>query len=159
MKRNWKKICEITSKGQENWYLLMLISHTDPDSELGKRLVGAFPEYYSDTEIESEQIPWSVLVEEGRRNFSPDENRFPDELATNGTLKKYNIPYVRYSCSDENHLDYAFPLLPKEVALQCHFGRIISLNGQKYVVTESVLGKDTPEEACLSPIERILIKK
>ena len=149
MHRNWKEICKLDDQGG-GWYLKILLSLISPESPIGKRLADAFPECYATTE-EFQKGPWSVIREDCRRNACPNQNRFPDELATSGTLDKYQIPYTRFSATMDNHKIYGFPILPKEVVTVSVFEKIVQFNGEPFVVVECSNSGEL-DEVVLSPL-------
>ncbi len=121
----------------------MVIARTDPNSELGRRFVAAFPEYYSEAET-SGPFPLSFLQEEARRDGSEEEPDRSCFLELNGTLSKYHVPFIMVSVGEgdryENHItdEEAEAMGIEDITdLGLDFGKIIKYHGQDYFVAET----------------------
>ena len=156
---NWSKIDELCwGDKEQNWYLMMLLYFTDLKSEVGKRLVKTFPECF-EPEKEIRPIPWSILLEEGRRKKKEEGGKDAgfgaDELVRAGILKKYGIPFNYFAGTEECSDEFNFPLLPKEMVKKCTFGKKITKNGKAFVVTEICARETDRDEIALSPAQYI----
>lgn len=66
--KNWPAICDaLRSNGQINKSIVWANALANINGELARRFVLAFPEFWSETEVQG-PVPWSVLCETAKKN-------------------------------------------------------------------------------------------
>lgn len=151
--KNWPEICEI---GKRNVRLMMAIATIDMKDPLAARLVGAFPECFSEVEVRG-PIPLSILREYARQSgFKEDGNlNGEDHLVFYYATHHYSIPVIEFACTDDQGgrdvlTKMETPPIPNTEWMALYTGDLLAYEGAQYIVVD----KDD-EFFCVAPAECI----
>ena len=148
MAKNWKEIAQI-----QNWYLRMALALADTTSIEGSRLRTGFPQCFETETGEDEgPVPWSVLQEDHQQRSIASGSEYRLDEIDDDTLNEFNVPFVRWSLTEEGMRKYESPMLPQDARAQSHmFGDLMEVRGAKFVVVQFF----DEVELTLVPIERV----
>jgi hypothetical protein len=146
MYKNWKAICQIPDT-HVMWALALL----DMDSDLGRKFVERFPEYFTQDE-QAGPYPLSLMrvaaQKEGRRQGSDhgEQNIISYDAVPNG------IPTQGFDKYGRSVANFDGPKLPAEISPNARQGEIVTWEGKQFVVLEN---NESCEELWLAPAELV----
>lgn len=146
--RNWQEICRI-----EDPAVRLGLALLDTESEVGARIVEAFPECFGDDPgaLPSGPVPLSALMFWAKREKGQYREKADQELFSSGALEEFNLEHYRFSTGLVNGL----PALPPEVDFnQLRFGRVVALSDESVFAAEVC---ETTEVVTFIPVDQVHI--
>lgn len=146
MHKNWKVICQIPDT-----HIMWALALLDMDSDLGRKFVERFPEYFTQEES-SGPYPLSLMRaaawEEGQRQ---DCDHGEEHIVSFNAVPS-GIPVQTFDTYGRNVASLDGPKLPAEISPHAKQGEAVTWEGKRFVVLEN---NKSCEELSIAPAELV----